>query len=113
MSHCLPTKDNVLLPPNYHVMPITYNLTMSSSQAAQENHTKQSVSGNSTEELSDDGNVTRQNMTAIERFHDEFDAALNGQVVECAVCSRKRTSVVCAMYYSESLFLLTGVMLSQ
>ena len=86
---------------------------MSSSWDTQQNHTKQSVSGNSTEELSDDGNVTRQNMTAIERFHDEFDAALNGQVVECAVCSRKRTSVVCAMYYSESLFLLTGVMLSQ
>ena len=82
MSHCLPTKDNVLPPPNYHVMPITYNLTMPSSWDTQQNHNKQSVSGNSTEELSDDGNVTRQNITAIERFHEEFVAALNGQVVE-------------------------------
>ena len=104
MSHCLPTKDNVFLPPNHHVMPITYNLTMSSSRAAQEDHTKQSVSGNSTEELSDDGNVTSQNMTAIERFHEEFDAALNGQVVECAVCSRKRSSVVSTMYLCKSYF---------
>ena len=104
MSHCLPTKDNVLLPLNYHVMPITYNLTMSSSRDTQQSHNKQSVAGNSTEELSDDGNMTRQNMTAIERFHDEFDAALNGQVVECAVCSRKRSSVVSTMYFSMSLF---------
>ena len=72
---------------------------MSSSRDTQQNHTKQSVAGNSTEELSDNGNVIRQNMTAIERFHDEFDAALNGQVVECAVCSRKRSSVVSTMYF--------------
>ena len=79
-------------------MPITYNLTMPSSWDTQQNHNKQSVSGNSTEELSDDGNVTRQNITAIERFHEEFVAALNGQVVECVVCSRKRSSVVSTMY---------------
>ena len=78
---------------------------MSSYQAAQHNHTwmfEQSVSGNSTEELSEEGNVRldghynipRENITAAERFHEEFDAALNGQVVKCAVCSRKRSSAV-------------------
>ena len=90
-------------------MPIIYNLTMSSYQAAQHNHTgmfEQSVSGNSTEEPSEEGNVRldgddnipRENITAAERFHEEFDAALNGQVVKCAVCSRKRSSAVSTMY---------------
>ena len=101
-------------------MPIIYNLTMSSYQAAQHNHTglfDQSVSGNSTEEPSEEGNVRldgddnipRENITAAKRFHEEFDAALNGQIVKCAVCSRKRSSVVSTMYYTCTyLFLVNG-----
>lgn len=85
------------------LLSITYNLTMPQQAAEPISEVPLNNSSILTNNMTNQGAHNRSSggdggqRGNEARFHAEFDSNLNGEIINCAVCTRKRNTVVCVM----------------